>query len=95
MLLAVGADPNDGESLYHALEHRACVRLLLDAGATVTGTNALYRVLDLDDVEMLKLLLDHGGDPNEPATSEPSANWGSPLLWAIMKALIAMWPRLM
>ena len=85
MLLAAGANPDDGESLYHALEHHACARLLLAAGATVTGSNALYRVLDLDDVEMLKLLLEHGGDPNEPATSEPSASWGTPLLWAIRR----------
>lgn len=85
LLLAAGASPDDGESLYHSLEHRDCARLLLDAGATVTGTNALYRVLDLDDVEMLALLLAHGADPNEPAGSEPTATWGTPLLWAIRR----------
>lgn len=81
MLLAAGADPNDGESLYHALESRDCTRLLLEAGARVTGSNAMYRVLDLDDVQALELLLAHGGDPNEPGRGE----WPRPLLWALRR----------
>jgi len=85
LLLDAGADPNDNESLYHSLENRACTALLLAAGARVTGTNALYRVLDLDDVEALKLLLAHGGDANEGARSEPTHEWGTPLLWAIRR----------
>ena len=85
MLLTAGANPDDGESLYHAVEHRECARLLLEAGATVTGSNALYRVLDFDDVAMLKLLLEHGGDPNEPARGELATIWGTPLLWAIRR----------
>jgi ankyrin repeat protein len=85
LLLDAGADPNDGESLYHSLENIACARLLLEAGARVTGSNALYRVLDLDNVDVLRLLLSHGGDPNEPATSSPTAERGAPLLWAIRR----------
>lgn len=85
LLLDAGADPDDNESLYHSLENRACTALLLAAGARVTGTNALYRVLDLDDVEALKLLLAHGGDPNESAGSAPTNEWGTPLLWAIRR----------
>jgi hypothetical protein len=85
MLLERGADPNDGESLYHALESAACTRLLLEAGARVTGTNALYRSLDLDSAEPLRLLLAHGGDPNEPAAGPPTSDWGTPLLWAIRR----------
>ncbi len=85
LLLDAGADPNDNESLYHSLENRACTALLLAAGARVTGTNALYRVLDLDDVEALKLLLAHGGDANEGAGSAPTHEWGTPLLWAIRR----------
>jgi ankyrin repeat protein len=85
LLLDAGADPNDGESLYHSLENRECTRLLLTAGARIAGSNALYRVLDLDDVEALRLLLSHGADPNEPATSAPTSDWGSPLLWAIRR----------
>ncbi|KAF1018325.1 MAG: hypothetical protein GAK30_03735 [Paracidovorax wautersii] len=49
LLLDAGADPNDGESLYHALESPACTARLLQAGARVAGSNAMYRALDLDD----------------------------------------------
>lgn len=82
MLLAAGADPNDGESLYHALESRECTRLLLAAGARVSGTNALFRVLDLDELPALQLLLAHGADPNE---AHPGSQWDRPLLWAIRR----------
>lgn len=85
LLLEAGADPNDNESLYHSLEDHACTRLLLDAGARVAGSNALYHVLDLDDIDALRLLLSHGANANEPATSSPTADWGSPLLWAIRR----------
>ncbi len=85
LLLEAGADPNDGESLYHALENPTCTRLLLEAGARVTGTNALYRSLDLADAEPLRLLLAHGGDPNEPAGSVPTNDYRTPLLWAIRR----------
>ena len=72
MLLDAGADPNDGELLYHSLENPcACTRLLLEHGARVTGSNALYHVLDFDNVAALELLLKHGGDPNEPARNAP------------------------
>jgi ankyrin repeat protein len=85
LLLQAGADPNDNESLYHSLENADCVELLLKAWARVTGTNALYRVLDLDALEALRLLLAHGGDANEPAGSSPTSEWGTPLLWAIRR----------
>jgi ankyrin repeat protein len=85
LLLDVGADPNDGESLYHSLENPACTRLLLEAGARVVGSNAFYRIMDLDDVETLRLLLAWGADPNEPPQSRPTSDWGTPLLWAIRR----------
>ena len=44
---------------------RRCTRLLLDHGATVRGTNALWHALDYDRIEPVRLLLEHGGDPNE------------------------------
>lgn len=80
MLLDAGAHPNDGESLYHALE---------DAGARACccrpvpgdGFNAMYRVLDLDALEVLQLLLAHGGNANEPGHGP----WNTPLLWAIRR----------
>ncbi|QRR07730.1 hypothetical protein FPJ27_15905 [Burkholderia sp. MS455] len=83
MLLEAGADPNDGESLYHSLENPACTRLLLEHGARVSGTNALRRALDMRDAAALELLLAHGGDPNEPAGEGPTNRWGAPLLRAI------------
>jgi ankyrin repeat protein len=85
LLLDAGADPNDGESLYHSLESRDCTLHLLTAGARIAGSNAMYRVLDLDDVDALALLLLHGGNPNEPAAGPPTSDWGSPLLWAIRR----------
>jgi ankyrin repeat protein len=86
LLLDAGADPNDGESLYHSLENPACTRLLLEAGARVTGSNALYRVLDLDSLEALNLLLAApDADPNEPAGSRPTSDWDRPLLWAVRR----------
>ncbi|WP_175996073.1 ankyrin repeat domain-containing protein [Burkholderia stabilis] len=83
MLLEAGADPNDGESLYHSLENPVCTRVLLEHGARVGGTNALRRALDMRDAAALELLLAHGGDPNEPAGEGPTKMWGAPLLRAI------------
>jgi hypothetical protein len=85
LLLDAGADPNDGESLYHSLESPECTRLLLKRGARIAGSNAIYRSIDLDNDTALKLLLEHGGDPNEPAPNAPLSDWGSPLLWAIYR----------
>lgn len=85
VLLDAGADPNDGESLYHSLESFDCARLLLEAGARTSEAYAIYRVLDLDNIEVLRLLLEHGANPNEPAKGPPTSDWGSPLLWAIRR----------
>lgn len=85
LLLDAGADPNDGESLYHSLEAPACTQLLLNSGARIASTNAMYRALDFDDAGVLQILLDHGGDPNEPPLGPPTSEWGSPLLWAIRR----------
>lgn len=87
LLLDAGAEPDDGESLYHSLDSRntACLELLLAAGASITGTNALFRVLDHDDIEALRLLLSHGADPNEYNGDDFMAAWPTPLLWAIRR----------
>jgi ankyrin repeat protein len=67
LLLEAGANPDDGESVYHSCESRdhTCLRLLLDRGAAVDGTNALPHMLDYDDLEGARLLLDAGADPND------------------------------
>jgi ankyrin repeat protein len=64
MLLAAGANPDDGESLYHSTEtpDHSCLRLLLEAGATVEGSNTLPHMLDREDPEGTRLLLEAGGD---------------------------------
>jgi ankyrin repeat protein len=72
-LLGAGADPNDrqerdgSESLYHACEHRdnACLRMILEAGPRRSNASfCLARKLDFEDVEGVRLMLDHGADPN-------------------------------
>jgi ankyrin repeat protein len=85
ILLEAGADPNDGESLYHSLETFACTCLLLKNGARIGGSNAFYRALDFDNFAALELLLRYGADPNEPLVNSPHTEWGSPLLWAIKR----------
>jgi ankyrin repeat protein len=67
LLLEAGADPNDGESLYHCAEapDTACLQLLLEHGARPAGTAALAHHIDYDKVEAVGLLLEAGADPNE------------------------------
>ena len=85
ILLEAGADPNDGESLYHSLESFVCTGALLEHGARIAGSNALYHALDFDNLAALELLLAHGADPNEPLGHSPHTEWGAPLLWAIRR----------
>jgi ankyrin repeat protein len=69
VLLAAGANPDDGESLYHATEPGGveCLRVLLEHGAPTSETNALAHALDYEDLEPVRLLLEAGADPNEAA----------------------------
>ncbi len=68
-LLEAGANPNDGESVYHSTEAESpeCLRILLEHGAQTAGTNAIPHALDNERLEHLRLLLEHGADPNEGA----------------------------
>jgi ankyrin repeat protein len=85
ILLDAGADPNDGESLYHSLENFTCTRVLLEQGARIGGSNAIYHALDFDNFAALELLLQYAADPNEPHVNSPHSEWRSPLLWAIKR----------
>ncbi len=69
VLLEAGADPDDGESVYHATEAESvdCLRLLLEHGAATRGTNAMAHALDGDSLEHVRMLLEAGADPNEGA----------------------------
>ncbi len=73
LLLKQGANPNDGESLYHSTEFRdhQCLRLLLAYGARFEGTNALAHMLDYDDLDGLRLCLENGAclNPKPPELS--------------------------
>jgi ankyrin repeat protein len=67
VLLESGADPDDGESVYHACEapDTTCLEILLDAGATVRATNALNNALR--DAGKVRILLEHGDlRPSDP-----------------------------
>ena len=79
-LLVGGADPNDGESVYHSaqLNRRECLELLLAHGADLSSRNAAYRNTPLyflaghretdqnaaTALEGMRWLLEHGADPN-------------------------------
>jgi ankyrin repeat protein len=63
-LLEAGARPDDSESLYHSTEHAdlACLRLLLEYGAS---PRALNHMLDYENINGVRLLLTAGANPNE------------------------------
>lgn len=74
---------NDGESLYHSLANPECTRLLLAAGAQIKRTNTTNNRAAWGSLEALRLLLQHGSDPNERSPSSGLSVWGSPLMYAI------------
>jgi ankyrin repeat protein len=66
LLLEAGANPDDGESVYHATEAPSpeCLRALLEHGATVEPI-MLAHALDDERPEHVRLLLESGADPGE------------------------------
>ena len=78
LLLEAGADPTDGESVFHAAEHfhEEALELLLEYGVQLDhvgewGNTALYFLLRWHDVareptvgQGVRWLLEHGADPN-------------------------------
>ena len=81
-LLESGADPNDGESLYHSTEHRdhACMRLLLEHGAQPNNVNVVNHALDGEDEEGLRLLIAAGAD-----LRGTNGRGETPLHWAVWR----------
>ncbi|WP_226782070.1 ankyrin repeat domain-containing protein [Oceaniglobus trochenteri] len=73
-LLEHGANPDDGETLYHATEpgRHAGLRLLLSKGADPKGTNALPRAMDFNDHEAVRMLLNAGATPDDGAGTIPA-----------------------
>jgi ankyrin repeat protein len=80
LLLERGANPDDGESLYHAAEHdhRECLELLQSYGANLSGRNATYgntplhflaailhsNLMAPSAMRGMRWLLENGADPN-------------------------------
>jgi ankyrin repeat protein len=86
LLLARGADPDDGESVYHAVEADSteCLELLLGEGATVRGTNALGNAID--DSLKVRVLLEWGDlRPADPELRDALLQARAP---AVVKLLI-------
>jgi ankyrin repeat protein len=68
LLLAYGADPNDEETPYHVPEghDNVLMKVLLESGTLndESLTTMLLRKTDWHDFDGLKLVLEHGADPN-------------------------------
>src|SRR5215831_4563485 len=93
VLLEAGANPNDGESLYHSTEHPdlACMKLLLRYGAEPNRANALKHILDREDSEGVRRLLDAGADPSGTnERGDTALHWAvwRGRSWEIIRALL-------
>jgi ankyrin repeat protein len=70
LLLERGADPNDEETPYHLPEgyDNTVMKIVLESGKlnAVSLSWMLLRKTDTHDEEGLRLVLDHGADPNAP-----------------------------
>jgi ankyrin repeat protein len=83
LLLERGADPNDEETPYHVPESydNVVMRVLLDSGALkqISLTTMLLRKADVHDRDGLRLLLQHGADPNA------MTRWGYTALYQALR----------
>jgi ankyrin repeat protein len=75
LLLAAGADPDDGRALRGAAgaEDPACLELLLDAGARVPGAMALAHAAQRGRVRTARMLLERG--PREWGERDNALQW--------------------
>ncbi len=68
LLLERGADPNDEETPYHVIETRdnTVLKILLESGKfnALSLSTLLLRKCDWHDIEGLRMVLEHGADPN-------------------------------
>jgi ankyrin repeat protein len=67
ILLRAGANPNDGESLYHAseLKDTRCLELLFAVGVDKESQEyCIRRALDDENPKAVEIYLKHGTDPN-------------------------------
>lgn len=82
VLLEAGADPNDGESLYHAAElpRHECLDVLVQYGVDINATPALFRKLDFEDYDGVKWFLAHGADLDLTL-----GEGATPLHWAVYR----------
>jgi ankyrin repeat protein len=88
-LLAAGADPNDGESLYHATEAQgtALVELLVEHGAQ-PGLAELAHALDYrDDERLIRVLLEAGAPAAGRSATHRGQLWvgATPLHQAVLR----------
>jgi ankyrin repeat protein len=80
LLLEAGADPDDGQSMYHAAEAwtNDAVDLLVEHGASQQELSyCLLHKIDFNHEPGIRRFLEHGADPNlqHPAAGETSLHW--------------------
>ncbi|HWZ42562.1 MAG TPA: ankyrin repeat domain-containing protein [Candidatus Saccharimonadales bacterium] len=75
LLLISGADPNDGETPYHAPEHHdiAALKVLWQWLYPDSRATVLLRLCDSHNFDALEWTLDHGADPNHRGRWEDQA----------------------
>jgi ankyrin repeat protein len=83
LLLEFGADPNDEETPYHAAEEYdlAAFKVLLDSGklSSESISTLLLRKGDWHDTKGIRMLLEHGADPNA------MTRWGHTALHQVLR----------